>query len=394
MHDRALLDECRQLQAVLRAHATLASLTRSPEWPVLERRIEAVLSAPRLTIAQNRPPETRSAASTARVRAVHWNIEHGNRFEPIAEALARHELLAGADLVLLNEVDLGMARSGNRDVAAELAARLGLHAAWAPLFIETTLGRDDDALTAAGEPNQEALFGLAILSRHPFGEVRAVPLPSPLEIQFDRERMWGRHIALVAGIERPGAPFTAVSVHLEVHRTRAHRAAQVRALVDALAGVRDPVALAGDFNSHTFDRGHGHSRWASAAALTLSPPGALAARLRSPDRGRHHEPLFDELRRAGFEWDRFNDREPTLQLRFQRLDEVRTLPAPLGRLAPALFRWAERRAALRLDWFAGRGWSGGRGVTVRGLDGPERASDHAPLVAEFEFGDLPASHPQ
>jgi endonuclease/exonuclease/phosphatase (EEP) superfamily protein YafD len=45
--------------------------------------------------------------------------------------------------------------------------------------------------------------------------------------------------------------------------------------------------------------------------------------------------------------------------------------------------WAERRGSLRLDWFASRGWRDGSGRTVRGLDGPGRASDHAPLIAEF-----------
>ncbi|MGH7741076.1 MAG: hypothetical protein ACRENS_03545, partial [Candidatus Eiseniibacteriota bacterium] len=95
--------------------------------------------------------------------------------------------------------------------------------------------------------------------------------------------------------------------------------------------------------------------------------------------------LFGELRQAGFAWEPFNDHKPTLQLRFHRLDEVRTLPWPLDRMAPALFGWAERRAALRLDWFAGRGWGGGRGYTVRDLYGLDHASDHSPMLAEFDF---------
>jgi endonuclease/exonuclease/phosphatase family metal-dependent hydrolase len=89
------------------------------------------------------------------------------------------------------------------------------------------------------------------------------------------------------------------------------------------------------------------------------------------------------LRRAGFEWEPFCDGSPTLQLRFERLDEVRALPKPLRTTARRALDWAERRARLRLDWFAGRGWRGGSGTTVRGLDGPGRASDHAPLTAEF-----------
>ena len=43
----------------------------------------------------------------------------------------------------------------------------------------------------------------------------------------------------------------------------------------------------------------------------------------------------------------------------------------------------ETRAAMRLDWIAVRDWRRGRGATVAGLDGPDRASDHAPLLAEL-----------
>jgi hypothetical protein len=62
---------------------------------------------------------------------------------------------------------------------------------------------------------------------------------------------------------------------------------------------------------------------------------------------------------------------------------LRALFGPAHGLAGRLLAHAERRARLRLDWFAGRGWHGGHGSTVPGLDGPGLASDHAPLVAEF-----------
>ena len=77
------------------------------------------------------------------------------------------------------------------------------------------------------------------------------------------------------------------------------------------------------------------------------------------------------------------DYQPSLQLRLDRLDEVHALPRWLRDVAAHPLAWAERRGRLRLDWFAGRGWNGGSGHTVLGLDGPGRASDHAPIVAEF-----------
>lgn len=379
VRDPVLLEECRALRRAVEPCATIEALRDTPAWPELDARLRRLLGTPRFLAAPSPPP----SADPARVRAVHWNIEHGNEYAQIERALLAHPELQDADLVLLNEVDLGMARSGNRDVAADLAHALGLHGVFAALFLELTPGRDDDLRLVARRENQESLFGVAILSRWPISEVRIVDLPSPEHVQFDVERMFGRHIGLAATIERPGAPFVAVSSHLEVHRTRTHRAAQVRVLADALRGEPQSVVLAGDFNTHTFDRGLWHAPIAGALALLLTPGAVLRRRLLHPDEGPSHEPLFDELRDSGFAWAPFTDREPTLQLRFDRLDELHALFGPAHGLARRLFARAERRARLRLDWFAGRGWQGGRGLTVQGLDGPGRASDHAPLVAEF-----------
>ena len=372
--------ESRALKQALEAFPSFAALHAARAWPALEARLTRLLSSVRRSSPEAAPASPRDPA---RLAVVHWNVEHGNRFEAIAAALTTHADLREADLVLLNEADVGMARSGNRDVAADLGRALGFHTAWAPLFLETTSGRDDDPASAGGRENEEALFGLGMLSRFPIGAARVIELPSPQALTFDGQGMYGRYIALAAAIERPGAPFVAVTTHLDVHRTRAHRADQMRALMESLRAERRPIVLAGDFNTSTFDRGVWHSRLLGAVALILWPGGALTRRLSRPDRGPVREPLFDELRRAGFEWERFCDGEPTLRLRFERLDEVRSLPKPLRAAARRVLDWAERRGRLRLDWFAARGFQGGSGFTVPGLDGPGRASDHAPLAAQF-----------
>ncbi|HTO90307.1 MAG TPA: endonuclease/exonuclease/phosphatase family protein [Candidatus Sulfotelmatobacter sp.] len=379
--DPALLDECRALQKAIAHYPTLAELRASREWPDLERRFRALFER-LFRYVPDTPPSSRPTGSP--VRAVQWNIEHGNWYEPLERALTQQPDLRDTDLLFFNEIDLGMARAANRDVTGDLAKTLNRYAVWAPLFLETTSGRDDDPIAAAGRENQESLFGLAILSRWPIGKVRVVDFPSPERMQFELERMVGRHVALIAEIERPGAPFVAVSAHLEVHRTRLEREHQMRAALDALRDERRPIIFAGDWNTHTFDRGLWHSPLTGAGALLFWPGPMLRHRLRHPDRGPFHEPLFDRLREAGFTWETFVDFEPTLQVRFDRIDEARIVTQALGPLIRPLLDWAERRGALRLDWFAARGWKGGRGHTVHGLDGPGKASDHAPIVAEFE----------
>lgn len=379
--DPSLVEEARALKHALDRHRTLSELRASAAWKELEPRLRRLIETVRRYHPETPPPPTTHAH---RVKAVHWNIEHGNWYGQVEAALLGHPDLRGADLFLFNEIDLGMARAANRDVTGDLSRALGFHAVWAPLFLETTVGRDDDPRMAAGLDNQEGLFGLAVLSRWPIGKVRVLDLPSPEAIQFDLERMFGRHIALIAEIERPGAPFVAVSAHLEVHRTRAHRAVEMKTIVDALEGEQRPVVLAGDFNTHTFDRGLWHSPFTGAASLLTWPGSALKKRLLYPDRGPFREALFEVMQAHGFQWEKFVDRLATLQLRLDRLDEVNVLPAWFRLPAAGVLAWAEWRGALKLDWFAGRGWRGGRGFTVHGLDGRGRASDHAPIVAEFE----------
>jgi endonuclease/exonuclease/phosphatase family metal-dependent hydrolase len=382
--DPAAATEAHALRAAFAHHPTLAGLRASAEWPELSRRLAAYLDRVRLQIP---PGPTAPPRDRDRLRVLHWNLEHGNRFDDIARAFATHPELAAPDLVSLNEADLGMARSGNRDVAAELGSRLGLRSAWAAMFLECTRGRDDDALLAVPADNRESLFGLGLLSRWPIAAARLVPLPGPEQRLFEWERMAGRFAALVCEIAHPTHPFTAVTVHLEVHRTRAHRAAQMRLLLDALSGTRGPLVLAGDWNTHTFDRGGRRAAARGAWTLLAQPSRSLARRLARPDLGPWREPLFDDLRAAGFEWERYNDGLPTLALRFARLGEVHAMPAPLRALVTRGLTWAERRARLRLDWIAARGFrhERGSGRTIAGLDGPGLASDHAPIVAELAF---------
>jgi len=61
------------------------------------------------------------------VRTAAWNIERGCVFDGILSALKEHDGLRGRDLLLLSELDHGMARSGNRFVAREIAVALEMN---------------------------------------------------------------------------------------------------------------------------------------------------------------------------------------------------------------------------------------------------------------------------
>ncbi len=108
------------------------------------------------------------------VRLAAWNIQRGRRFDAVLAALREQPLLASADVLLLAEVDCGMARSGNRHVARALAEALGMRFAFGVsyLVLEDDWGENPD-----GAHNELALAGTAVLSRAPIEAVENVDLP-------------------------------------------------------------------------------------------------------------------------------------------------------------------------------------------------------------------------
>src|SRR5215212_4272785 len=54
-----------------------------------------------------------AASSAGAIRATAWNVERGTRLEGVARVLTEHPLMSESDVLLLTELDYGMARSGN-----------------------------------------------------------------------------------------------------------------------------------------------------------------------------------------------------------------------------------------------------------------------------------------
>ena len=104
-------------------------------------------------------------------RIVGWNLERGIHYEPQLEVLRNHEYLSKADVLLLTETDVGMARSGNRGVAQDLARELGMSYAFSPCYLNLAKGSGGE-YDVEGE-NDLGLHGNAILSRYPISQPQA-----------------------------------------------------------------------------------------------------------------------------------------------------------------------------------------------------------------------------
>ena len=255
------------------------------------------------------------------LRVAFWNIERGLEYEAIEAAFsdearfaalldaerypmgsaARREVaeeaasLREADVIVLNEVDWGMKRTGYRNIAADLAARLGMNYAFGVQFVELSpvaLSREPPSADAdeneilnlirVDPARYKGLHGVAILSRFPLENVRLVPFEHQpydwsaserrsasvlergrrelshrvfLERALREVRRGGRTMLLadIRDARLPQGRVTVVATHLENRTTPANRVRQLEELLGEIENIRHPVILAGDMNTSTED---------------------------------------------------------------------------------------------------------------------------------------------
>jgi endonuclease/exonuclease/phosphatase family metal-dependent hydrolase len=296
-----------------------------------------------------------SSAPASKLHIVAFNAERGTHFDAIVTLLHHEPHVGDADVLLLSEVDWGMARSGNRHVARDLATALGMTYAFGVEFLELTKG---DAMEAAvaGE-NTKSLHGNAILSRFPLIEPRLIRLPPKCDWKEPEQARIGGRMALAADIETAAGRVTLATVHLENRTSPQGRCEQMAAVIDALADSPRAV-VAGDLNTSTIDPDD-PSQLFSIPDLLRDDPKRLV-------RPQAHEPLFADMRAAGFMVEEVNEADvPT--------------SVPMG--------IEDRSFWLKLDWMFARGLRVvGVPKVVEARTAGRRVSDHDVLVAELALG--------
>ncbi|MBI4475148.1 MAG: endonuclease/exonuclease/phosphatase family protein [Acidobacteria bacterium] len=306
----------------------------------------------------------------AGIRLVSWNIEKGKRWD-LLERCLETEAIRSADILCLNEVDDGMARSGNRRIANQIAACLGMQAVFGPAFRELTKGAGDELL-APGE-NTAALQGNATLSRLPILDSKNFRLPMCHNPSKGKEKREGGRSVLLTRIEcGTGHILTVANTHLEVLTTMRCRSRQMRFILSQLRG--GPAIIAGDLNTNTFERG---SRFRTICSVAMMFGKNVKNRVLSPwDR----EPLFRDLESAGFNWRDCVDNTPTCSVDLSSLEDKKYIPAFVReRLLTRV-----RILPLKLDFIAARGLRAvTAGKTITEL--PCQPSDHRPITCDLVF---------
>jgi endonuclease/exonuclease/phosphatase family metal-dependent hydrolase len=166
-----------------------------------------------------------------RIRAVSYNIHYGqgNDGKYNLERLAEVIKAAQPDLVGLQEVDVGVERSGRVHQARRLGALTGMQVRYGPT-----------------QHYQGGLYGNAVLTKLPILDVHIQPLPyteaTPELVTYPR----GAIAVTVRGPD--GNPLRFISTHFQ-HNVAEDRLAQAQAINRHFAEDEIPTILAGDMNA-------------------------------------------------------------------------------------------------------------------------------------------------
>ncbi len=194
--------------------------------------------------------DTSTVAPKQELRVIAWNMERGRHWRQGVQLIREHDALRDPDIILLGEMDLGMARSANEHTAREMARALGMNYAYGVEFLELTKGEPQEREMYAGE-NSWGYHGNAILSRYQLSDLSLVRFPG-IEKWFGhfQKRLGGR-MALCATLQL-GRPVRVISTHLETSSQDAEtRSLQGKLLLQHLEPSGDgmPTLLGGDLNA-------------------------------------------------------------------------------------------------------------------------------------------------
>lgn len=266
-------DEKAFLYAAIKPHMDAATAAR------VQKLLDAVIVENRFTA----PPPSRP------LHVLEYNAEQGLGFSDMAllmndphkflkekipdageEAIEQITRVSQSDIIIMSELDIGVCRSGYRDVPKELSQALKMNYAYATEFLELEpkdLGeqKDQHSCKDVDYSRTQNLTGNAIMSRFPLENVRRLPLEDCYDwyehemnppfykriSHWPRQLRRGQRAAVLADV-RAGGTFgviTVISAHLEVNSQSSCRATQMEQILNAVHDVKNPVIVAGDLNT-------------------------------------------------------------------------------------------------------------------------------------------------
>lgn len=329
-------------------------------------------------------------------RAVAWNVERGMKYEGLLHYLKNHSEISKADVLLLTETDIGMARTENRNIARDFAKELGMNYFFSPSYLNFCKGNSIENHFEGD--NDLALHGNAFLSRYPIENLRAVPLKNCKDKMKGSEKRVGCQKALIADVVFPQKKLTLVVAHLDAHSSQRQRGEQLETILKPLDKNPYPVLLGGDLNTSCYNARKAVFAFFGFWNKVFHGPTNMIKNHHTYPYRKFDKPVFKVFNKYGYDYDQFNEAgEGSLHYRVEdilRSHMIReVVPDWCGKIAENTLRKAGGKLSLKLDWFAAKGVELADSST--GASEPrviqnlqykgDIVSDHDPILLDFKL---------
>lgn len=336
--------------------------------------------------------EEKTGSKQSFYRAVCWHLEHGKNFKGILETLRNRALVSRADIYFFPAVDIGMARSGNRNVVRDLALELGYNYFFSASYLHC--GTFDQS--HGQKKNRLGLEGNAVLSRHPLTNLRIISLKNACDPMKGPDRKIGCEKALLSDVVLPdNQKITIVCLNLP---DKTHPSQRGRAVKHVLTQLRKensglPVLVAGDLKTSTYNV-HDKVRF-FLSLLNKKYRGfdyVVSEHHTHPERY-FEKKLFQELRAHHFYAQHLNEEgKGTCHVRPSALLEGQNDPSHYELFVKKFFGLSDETLPFKYDWFFANGLikrsesfqsEGAKVITHLFYDG-RSVSCHDPILLDFE----------
>lgn len=322
------------------------------------------------------------------LRIVTWNIERGKQLEGIIQFFKENAALSQADVIIAIEVDNGMGRTGNKNIAKELAVSLGMNYCFAPSYL--VLGKGALGETNHDLPNTESLHGTAILSKYPILYAQGVKVPPVKEVFHSSEKRLGVKKGIVAELQVGSKSVAVGGIHIDLSSTETDRANQMKALLGAFP-TADVQVVGGDFNCSTFNL-RNKAKVVSQIFKKFFTIGFTKSieHYMTPEL-KYDKPLFDVLKNRAFDVGEYNDR--SIGTLYFDVTDMLTNDKSKNFVPKWLLKELHRRVKpwdgcvpLKLDWLAGKGAEVTNAKTIRlSKQNGIMLSDHNPIYVDLKL---------
>lgn len=233
------------------------------------------------------------------MKLVLFNVERGRHLNEIEAYIKYHPSLKDADVIFFNELDDGMARTGNIDTTAEFSNRLSMNYIFGVEFLELTIGDKEEKMANKSGHNTKGFHGNAILSRYELLDPVLIRLPVLYDWYYDDQKRLGGRIALLTKIKVNNRFIGLVCTHLENKTSPLMRKKQMEYILEYAKKHfgEIPVIISGDMNTNAC------GPEAEEFIKLYENPSLLADIITYPE---NYEPLLKLVEDYGYEYRQAN----------------------------------------------------------------------------------------